>query len=58
MPDKRDGKQKKQGETIGLGVALGLCFGAAISLALDNWAFVGAGLAFGIAISAALSERK
>jgi len=58
MPDRRDDKQKKQGECIGLGVSLGLSFGVAISLIFDNWAFVGAGLAFGVAIGAALSQRE
>lgn len=37
---------------LAVGIALGIPFGVALSLVLDNWAFVGVGVAFGVAFGA------
>ena len=38
-------------------MAFGLILGAAMGLALDNMAFMGAGLAIGVAIGTGLDQR-
>jgi hypothetical protein len=50
---------KRDKNYIGMGVALGLCFGAALGLtAFDNIAIgIGAGLVLGLAIGTALQAR-
>ena len=46
-----------EGMYMGMGVALGLCFGAAFSTIINNFAFVGIGLPIGIGIGIALDQN-
>ena len=39
------GNTRRQGMDVGLGAALGLLIGVALSVSLNNWAYLGIGLA-------------
>ncbi|MET0842348.1 MAG: hypothetical protein ABWY23_00760 [Mycetocola sp.] len=49
-----DAEQKN----FAVGIALGVSIGTALSVALDNWGFLGMGVAIGVAIGIALSQQK
>ena len=54
--DHEDTADDEQANRIALGIALGMPFGALLSLLLDNWAFVGIGLALGVGFGAAFTD--
>jgi hypothetical protein len=57
MSEKQEKQAPKKPSYMGIGLAIGLCLGAGLGLALDNMAFMGAGLPIGVAIGAALDQR-
>ena len=57
MAEKQENQSPKKINYMGLGVAFGLILGAAMGLALDNMAFMGAGLPIGVALGVALQRR-
>lgn len=51
-------RKKRLNEYMALGIGIGLMFGAAVSVALGNFAFIGLGLPIGLAIGIALAQRE
>lgn len=57
VSEKQENQSLRRTNYMALGVAFGLILGAAMGLALDNMAFVGAGLPIGVALGVALQRR-
>ncbi len=59
-PERNHHKHQKQARMrvgyMATGIALGLIFGVALSVAVDNFAFLGVGIAIGTALGAAFSQ--
>lgn len=55
---KPDQSKNKDGQYMGAGIAIGLVLGTALSVAMDNVAFIGAGIALGVAIGTSLDEHQ
>lgn len=57
-PPARHGDDTVRNRYMGVGIALGVGIGTALSVATDNWGLLGAGLAIGVALGVALGVSQ
>jgi hypothetical protein len=57
MSQEHDNQPARRINYVSLGLAIGLVFGGAIGLVLDNIVFAGGGMVIGFAIGSALDKR-